>query len=71
MTYRHFKDYCRTVLDPEFSVNESDLICKILKNRKGQAGSTWKLELIAHAMQIGANAVPYERKEANKTKLSV
>jgi len=41
-----------------------DLICKILKNRKGPAGSTWKLELVAHAMQIGANAVPFERKES-------
>jgi replicative DNA helicase len=48
-----------------------DLICKILKNRKGSAGSTWKLELVAHAMQIGANAVPYEPKKSKKAKLSV
>jgi replicative DNA helicase len=49
-----------------------DLICKILKNRKGPAGSTWKLELTAHAMQIGENAWPYEKKKAgSKSKLSV
>jgi replicative DNA helicase len=49
-----------------------DLICKILKNRKGSAGTTWKLELAAHAMQIGANAVPFENKrESRKSKLSV
>ena len=45
---------------------QMDLICKILKNRKGPAGSTWKLELAAHAMQIGTNAVPFERKEPSK-----
>ncbi len=39
-----------------------DLICKILKNRKGSAGTTWKLELVAHAMQIGSEAVPYVMK---------
>jgi len=36
-----------------------DLICRILKNRKGPAGSTWKLELIAKTMQIGSNAEPH------------
>jgi replicative DNA helicase len=51
--------------------SQIDLICKILKNRKGPAGSTWKLELAAHAMQIGANAVPYEPKKSKKAKLSV
>jgi replicative DNA helicase len=40
--------------DPQF-----DLICRILKNRKGGRESTWKLKLIAHAMQIGAEAVPF------------
>jgi hypothetical protein len=45
-----------------------DLICKILKNRKGAAGSTWKLELVAHAMQIGANAVPYQERKEPKSK---
>ena len=50
---------------------QMDLICKILKNRKGSAGSTWKLELVAHAMQIGSNAVPFEKKEPSKAKLSV
>jgi hypothetical protein len=45
-----------------------DLICKILKNRKGAAGSTWELELVAHAMQIGANAVPYQERKEPKSK---
>jgi len=51
--------------------SQPDLICKILKNRKGSAGSTWTLELVAHAMQIGANAVPYDRKEPIRNRLSV
>jgi replicative DNA helicase len=51
--------------------SQPDLICKILKNRKGSAGSTWTLELVAHAMHIGANAVPYDRKESIRTSLSV
>jgi replicative DNA helicase len=45
-----------------------DLICKILKNRKGPAGSTWKLELTAHAMQIGENAWPYQMRAKSQTK---
>ena len=45
---------------------EIDLICKILKNRKGSEGSTWKLDLVAHAMHIGAEAVPYETKKATR-----
>jgi replicative DNA helicase len=48
--------------------SQIDLICKILKNRKGPAGSTWKLELVAHAMQIGANAVPYQQRKEPKSK---
>jgi replicative DNA helicase len=51
--------------------NKTDLICKILKNRKGPAGSAWKLELVAHAMQIGANAVPFEKKTIGSQKLTV
>jgi hypothetical protein len=53
------------------SDSQPDLICKILKNRKGSAGSIWTLELVAHAMQIGSNAMPLERKESGRTKLSV
>lgn len=37
-----------------------DLICRILKNRKGPIGSTWKLELVPHAMVIGQGAEPFE-----------
>jgi replicative DNA helicase len=36
-----------------------ELICRILKNRKGPINSTWKLELEAHSMQIGTGATPY------------
>ena len=50
---------------------QTGLICKVLKNRKGPAGSCWTLELAAHAMQIGANAVAYEKPKSKKGKLSV
>ncbi len=50
---------------------QKDLICKILKNRKGPVGSTWKLDLVAHTMQIGANAVACEKPKSKKGKLSV
>lgn len=39
--------------------DEKDLICKILKNRKGPPGSCWKLDLITKTLQIGPNAVRY------------
>jgi replicative DNA helicase len=52
--------------------NQTDLICKILKNRKGSAGSTWKLELTAYAMLIGPSAVQVEKAGgSSKTMLSV
>lgn len=37
-----------------------ELICKILKNRKGPAGSCWKLDLTPYALHIGPNAEAYE-----------
>jgi replicative DNA helicase len=37
-----------------------DLICRILKNRKGPANSTWKLQINPHAMLIGTEAAPYK-----------
>ncbi len=40
--------------------DEKELICKILKNRKGPVGSRWKLDLIPHTLQIGPNAEKYE-----------
>ena len=40
--------------------SEKELICKILKNRKGPVGSRWKLDLIPQTLQIGANAEKYE-----------
>ena len=48
-----------------------DLICKILKNRKGPAGSCWKLDLVPHAMQIGANAEVYDKTKSKRNTLSV
>lgn len=40
--------------------DEKDLICKILKNRKGPVGSRWKLDLIPQTLHIGPNAEKYE-----------
>jgi len=45
------------IMSPE---PEYDLICRILKNRKGPAGSTWKLDLDASTLRIGGDAEPYE-----------
>ena len=44
----------------------SKLICRVLKNRKGPAGSKWKLNLIPSTLQILPDAEPYT--SANKTK---
>jgi hypothetical protein len=40
--------------------DEKELICKILKNRKGPVGSRWKLDLIPQTLQIGPKAEKYE-----------
>jgi len=40
--------------------DEKELICKILKNRKGSVGSRWRLDLIPQTLQIGSNAEKYE-----------
>jgi replicative DNA helicase len=38
---------------------EYDLICRVLKNRKGQKGRRWVLELDAATLRIGENATEY------------
>jgi hypothetical protein len=47
--------------------NNEDLICKILKNRKGSAGSMWKLELDSNCFLIGQNAVRYFKTKHKKS----
>jgi replicative DNA helicase len=47
--------------------NNEDLICKILKNRKGSAGSMWKLELDSNCFLIGQNAVRYFKTKNKKS----
>jgi replicative DNA helicase len=37
-----------------------DLICRILKNRKGQKGSRWLLELDPSTLRFGSEASPYK-----------
>ena len=46
-----------TVLEAE---TEYDLVCKILKNRKGAPGSSWILDLDSSNFRIGADAQKYE-----------
>ena len=53
------------IMDPEA---EYDLICRILKNRKGSAMSTWKLDLDANTLRIGPEAEPYEVSKKNKSR---
>jgi replicative DNA helicase len=47
---------------------DHDVICKILKNRKGPKGSRWRLDLDPSNLRIGPNAKPWEppKKVSNK-----
>ncbi len=56
-------DFVLGLWQVENETGEKDLICKILKNRKGPVGSRWKLDLIPQTLQIGADAEPYKPKE--------
>ena len=46
-----------SIMNPE---PEYDLICRILKNRKGSVMSTWKLDLDANTLRIGPEAEAYK-----------
>ena len=46
-----------SIEEPE---TEYDLVCKILKNRKGKPGSSWILDLDSSNFRIGADARKYE-----------
>lgn len=46
-------------VEKKSSPGEYDLVCRILKNRKGFKGGRWKLDLIPGAMQIGRESVEY------------
>ncbi|MBU1023485.1 hypothetical protein KKB99_04265, partial [bacterium] len=46
--------------------DEKELICKILKNRKGPVGSRWKLDLIPQTLQIGSSAEQYTTETKTK-----
>jgi replicative DNA helicase len=43
-----------------------DLICRILKNRKGIKGSQWIIELDPSTLRFGSQAVPYEAEKASR-----
>ena len=51
----------RQKLSVEDSEPDYDLICRILKNRKGAKGSRWKLDLDPTNLRIGPDAEPWER----------
>ena len=53
-------DFVLGLWQAENDTGDKDLICKILKNRKGPVGSRWKLDLIPRTLQIGADAEKYE-----------
>lgn len=48
-----------------FTEPEYDLICKILKNRKGPKNSAWVLDLSPGSLQLRDEAVPYIRRIKN------
>lgn len=45
-----------------------DLICRILKNRKGSKGSRWKLELYPETMQFGSSSEEYAPPKKKRSK---
>ena len=50
-----------TAAEPEY-----ELICRLLKNRKGQKGRRWKLELDPTTLRFGENAEDYVPPKAKK-----
>jgi replicative DNA helicase len=48
------------VIGADESRKNFDLICRILKNRKGTRGSRWVLELDPSTLRFGSQAEPYE-----------
>jgi replicative DNA helicase len=50
----------RPKLSVEDSESDYDLICRVLKNRKGPKGSRWKLDLDPTNLRIGPDAEPWE-----------
>jgi replicative DNA helicase len=46
--------------------SDYDLICSILKNRKGQKGSRWILELDPSTLRFGSDARSYKPKKSAK-----
>jgi len=46
--------------------DEKHLICKILKNRKGEENSCWKLSVYPKTLHISGNAERYEPKKTKK-----
>jgi replicative DNA helicase len=54
------------VIGADESRKDYDLICRILKNRKGVKGSRWILELDPSTLRFGSQAVPYENEKGSK-----
>jgi replicative DNA helicase len=50
---------------------EYDLILRILKNRKGQKGSRWVLDIDAKSFQFGNTATEYKPTKGSRTKKAV
>jgi replicative DNA helicase len=59
-------DFVLGLWQAENDSGEKDLICRILKNRKGPVGSCWRLDLIPQTLQIGAEAEKYESPKNTK-----
>jgi replicative DNA helicase len=56
----------RERLSTEDQEPDYDLICKVLKNRKGPKGSRWKLDLDPTNLRIGPNVEPWEPTKTRK-----
>ncbi len=60
------KDAHDFIPPPTEPIEEYDLICRVLKNRKGPKGSRWKLELDPTCFALGDDATPHEPKPIKK-----
>jgi replicative DNA helicase len=54
------------VIGAEETRKDYDLICRILKNRKGTKGSRWILELDPSTLRFGSRAAPYKAEVSSR-----
>ena len=62
-------DFCLGLWQNDLSdavIEQKQLICKILKNRKGAAGSSWVLDMDPKTFKLGTEATQYKPKKPKR-----